>query len=102
MVMDRDRENALRVFLPDDVIVQYSLDITGSWNAVARFHELGFRFLTNDIHAQLNAFIADEYRWPGYKFTHLMLALAAEGAVKRILRITAGGLVGHVQPVIFR
>src|SRR5262249_26386184 len=42
-------------------------------------------FLADDVHAQLDAFIADEYRRAGNKLADLMLALAAKRAVKRIL-----------------
>jgi hypothetical protein len=35
----------------------------------------------DDIHAQLDAFIADENRRPGDQLADLMLALSAEGAV---------------------
>jgi hypothetical protein len=48
----------------------------------------------DDVHAELDAFIADEHGRARDELTHLMLALAAEGAVKSVLGIAAAGL-GH-------
>jgi hypothetical protein len=42
---------------------------------------------TDDIHAKLNAFIANEYGGPGDQLADLMLRFPAEGAVEGILRI---------------
>jgi hypothetical protein len=39
----------------------------------------------DDIHAQLDAFIANEYRRPGNQLSHLVLALTTKRAVKRVL-----------------
>jgi hypothetical protein len=39
----------------------------------------------NDVVAHLDAFVADEDGRTGYELTHLMLALAAEGAVEKLL-----------------
>jgi hypothetical protein len=61
-------------------------------SAVAAFDESGLGLLADDILAQLNAFIADEYRRPGDELADLMLALAAESAIERTLRIAAGDL----------
>jgi hypothetical protein len=51
-------------------------------------------FLTNDIHAQFDAFIADEHGGACDKLADLVLALAAERAVESALGIPACGL-GH-------
>jgi hypothetical protein len=52
------------------------------------------------VFAQLDAFIADEHRRSGNELAHLMLALAAERAVERILRIAAGALAHPHLPSI--
>ena len=51
-------------------------------------------FFTDDIHAQFNALITDEHGWARNQLADLVLALAAERAVKRALGVSAGGL-GH-------
>jgi hypothetical protein len=42
-------------------------------------------FFADDIHAQLDAFIADEHRRTRDKLADLMLAFAAERAIERAL-----------------
>ncbi len=44
-----------------------------------------FMLCTDNIHAELDAFIADEHGRTGDQFPHLVLALTAEGAVKSVL-----------------
>jgi hypothetical protein len=39
---------------------------------------LSLRLLTNDVVAQLDAFIADKNRWARDEFPHLVLTLAAK------------------------
>ena len=46
----------------------------------------------NDVHAQLNAFIADEYCRAGDQFPYFVLALAAKRAIERIFRVAVAGL----------
>src|SRR5579863_4995655 len=48
---------------------------------------MGLMLLTNDIHAEFDAFIADEYRRASDELAHLVLGFAAERAVQGILRI---------------
>ena len=43
--------------------------------------------LADDVHAQLDAFIADEHGRAGNELAHLVLALAAERAVEGVLGI---------------
>jgi hypothetical protein len=47
---------------------------------------------TDDIHAELDAFVTDKHGRTGDQLPDLMLALAAEGAVQRVLRVTTAGL----------
>src|SRR5262249_45351640 len=51
----------------------------------------------DDVHAELNAFIADEHRWAGDELAHLVLALAAERAVESVFRLSAGCAFAHTQ-----
>jgi hypothetical protein len=50
--------------------------------------------LTDDIHAEFDAFIADEDGGPGDKLADLVLRLAAERTIECILRV-AGLAHGH-------
>ena len=47
-------------------------------------------FFADNVHAKLNAFIADEYGRASDQLAHLMLALPAERAVQGVLGIAAG------------
>src|ERR1700757_1069672 len=46
--------------------------------------------LADDVHAEFDAFVADEHRRAGDELAHLLLGLAAERAIEGIFRI--GGL----------
>ncbi len=91
VVMNRDRKNALGVILADDVVVQDLADFARGRNAVAGFDQAALVLLADDVHAQLDALIADEDRRSRDKLANLMLALAAERAVEGIFGIAAAG-----------
>src|SRR6185437_10235342 len=56
------------------------------------FRQRRLVLLMDDVLAQLDALVADEDGRPGNELAHLVLALAAEGAVERVLRIAAADL----------
>src|SRR6202023_912267 len=85
MVVDGDREHLLGMVLADDVVVEDFADLLRRRDAVARFHQRGLVLLADDVHAQLDAFVADEDGRPGNELAHLVLALAAERAIERVL-----------------
>jgi hypothetical protein len=85
VIVHRNREHALGVVLSDHVRVEHRADLGRAGHAVAGLDEGVLVLLANDVHAQLDAFIADEHRRPGDELADLMLALAAEGAVEGIL-----------------
>src|SRR6478609_8342157 len=87
--MNRDGQNLLRVILADHVVVKDLADFLRSRDSVARLHQRGFVFLTDDVHAEFDALIADENGRPGNELAHFVLALAAERAVEGVLRIAA-------------
>ena len=89
MVVDRDREDALRPVLADDVIVEDLADLRRRRNAVAGLDESRLALLADDVVAQLDAFIADEDGRPGDQLPDLVLRLAAEGAVEGALAVAA-------------
>ena len=92
MIVDGDREHLLGVVLANHIVVQNFAYLFRRRNPVTRLHERGFVFLADDVHAQLDAFVADEDGGTGNKLAHLVLALAAERAIKRVLRIPAADL----------
>ena len=96
VIMDRDREHLLGVVLTDDIVVKNFAYLLRGRNAVARLHQRGLVLLANDVHAQLDAFVADEYGRAGDELARLMLALAAERAVERILGFAAAD-VAHLR-----
>jgi hypothetical protein len=85
VVVDGNRQHALGVVLADDVGVEHGANLAGARHAVARLDEGVLVLLADDVHAQLDAFIADEDGRPRNELADLVLALAAEGAVERIL-----------------
>src|SRR5579871_3324472 len=97
--MDRDRQDLLRMVLIDDVVVEDLADLLRRRDSIPRLHQRGFVLLADDVHAQLDALVADEDRRPGDELAHLMLALAAERAIKRVLRIAAADLAHSFAPV---
>src|SRR4029453_730184 len=92
MVVCRHREVLLGVLLADHVVIQNAADLLRGGYPVAGLHERRFRLLADDVHAQLDAFIADENRRASDQLANLMLALAAEGAVQRTLGGVAASL----------
>ena len=60
-------------------------DFLRARNALLRLHEGGLVLFADDLHAQLDAFIADEHRRTRNQLADLVLALAAERAVERAL-----------------
>ena len=89
MIVDGNRQDALGLRLADDVIVEDLADLTRSGNAVTALDERGLVLLADDVHAQFDAFVANEHRRTRNQLANLMLALAAERAVERVFRVAA-------------
>jgi hypothetical protein len=87
VVVNRDRQHFLGMILADYIVVENLADFLRRRDAVARFHQRGLVLLMDDVFAKLDALVADEHRRPSNEFAHLMLALAAERAIERILRL---------------
>src|SRR5690349_7932029 len=87
VVVDSDREHALGVVLADHIVVENGANLHRRRDAVAGLHQARFVLFANDVHAQLNAFIADEYGRAGDELANLVLTLAAERAVKSVFRV---------------
>ena len=74
VIVHRHRKHTLGALLPDHIIIKHVADFERGWNAaIFLADKCGFGFLTNDVIAQVNTFIADEHRWPSNKLTHFML-----------------------------
>ena len=98
VIVNRDRQHFLGVILTDHVVVENLADFPRRRNAVARLHQRGLVLLADDVHAQLDAFVANEDGRPGNELAHLVLALAAERAVERVLQIAAADLAHFRAP----
>ena len=90
VIVDGDRQHPLGVVLADDVIVENLADLLRRRDAVARLDQRGLVLLADDVHAEFDAFIADEDRRTGDQLADLVLALAAERAIERVFRVAAG------------
>jgi len=84
VIVHGHRKNPLGVVLRDHVIVQHGEDVVRARHSVAGFDQVGLVLFTDDIHAKLDAFIADEHRRAGDKLPHFVLAFAAEGAIEGV------------------
>lgn len=89
MVVNGNRQDLLRLPLADNVFVEDLDDVLGRWNAVAGLDHRGLVFLTDDVHAQFDAFIADEDGRSGNQFPDFVLALSAERTIKSVLGVAA-------------
>jgi hypothetical protein len=89
MVVNGNRQDLLRLALADDVFVEDLDDVLGRRNAVTGLDHRGFVFLADDVHAQFDAFIADENCRSGNQLPDFVLALSAEGAIQGVLGVAA-------------
>ena len=91
VVVDRDREDLLRLLLPDDVVVQVVVDLTRLGQLVevdlGRLREL----LLDDLVAEIDALVADVDARTGDQLLDLLLALPAEGALQQVAAVTELG-----------
>src|SRR5262249_22740763 len=102
VIMDRHREHLLGVILTDDIVVKNLAYFLRGRDAVARLHQRGFILLADDVHAQFDALVANEHGRAGDELAHLVLALAAERAVERILGIATADLLHPRTPTRYK
>jgi hypothetical protein len=91
MIVDGDGEHPLGMVLANHVVVQDRANLFRCRNAIARLDQRGLVLFADDVHAQLDAFVADEHGRARDQLADLVLALAAKRAVECVLRITAAG-----------
>ena len=66
------------------------------------FTRLDLVLLADDVHAEFDAFIADEYGRARDKLAHLVLALAAERAVQGVLGVASAHLAHSLIQFLIR
>ena len=95
VVVDRDREDLLRLLLTDDVVVQVLVDLTRLGELVEL--DLGAlrQLLLDDLVAEIDALVADVDAGAGDQLLDLLLALAAERALQQVATVTE---LGHESP----
>ena len=93
VVVDRDREGALRLLLADDVVVQDLVDLLRARQVVEVELRGSGELLVDDLVAEIDALVADVDAGTGDQLLDLPLALAAEAAEKLLVSV---GRSGHV------
>ena len=78
MVVYGDRQDFLRAFLPDYVLVQDGFDSLRLWKFVTALIVVIFQLLADNVITQFDTLITDKYRRTGDQLADLMLALAAK------------------------
>src|SRR5580658_10439606 len=99
VVVHHHREHLLGALLTDDVFVQDLLDLVRLGQLVAGTLGAILELLADDVVAQLDAFVADEYRRAGDQFADFVLTLAAERAIQQLaVVVAAAGVLTHRCP----
>src|SRR6266567_5632411 len=88
VVVDGDRQDLLGLLLPDDVVVQVLVDLTGLGEVVEL--DLGAlrELLFDDLVAEIDALVADVHTGTGDELLDLLLALPAERALQQVATVT--------------
>src|ERR1700730_9224082 len=87
VVVDRDRQGLLRLFLANHVRVEKLVDLAGLRQAVPlKLGRLG-QFLLDDLVAQVDALVTDVHAWAGDELLDLLLTLATERAFQQVTTI---------------
>ena len=80
VVVDRHRQRALGLLLPDDVLVEHAVDLLRLRQVVDVEGRRGGELLVDDLVAEIDALVADVDARPRDQLLDLPLRLAAEGA----------------------
>jgi hypothetical protein len=78
------RQNSFCAVLTDHVVIQNIADFLRRWHSITGFNQTTFVLFSDDIHAELYAFITNEYGWSCYQLTHFVLAFSAKRAIERV------------------
>jgi hypothetical protein len=83
VIMNRHRQDLLGALLADYVLIKNSFNFRGFWHIGGGANILiVVAFFSDDIVAEIDAFITDVNGWTGDQLTNLVLTLPAEGADK--------------------
>ena len=95
VVVHRHRQDSLGGFLPNHIGIKDAADFLRrgqiGFGGFAWFHTGSL--ITNDVIAQLDAFVTNEHRGPGNELADLVLALAAKRAIEQLF--ATGFFVRH-------
>ena len=99
MVVDCNGQDLFGEILTDHVLIEDLPDLVrrGKFVLIRARRVGGGALLPDDVVAELDALVTNEHRGTGDKLADLVLALAAKGAVKKLV---AGRLVCHEPPRI--
>ena len=92
VIVNGDRKHLFGMILTDHIVIENLAYFLRGGNAVVRLHQRGCVLLADDVHAQFDALVADEYGRSGNELSHLMLTLAAERTVERVLGLATTDL----------
>src|SRR5579884_2730943 len=87
VVVDRDREGALRLFLRDHVVVEDVVDVPRAGQVVEVELGRARQLLVDDLVTEIDAFVADVDAGTGDQLLDLPLALAAEAAEQLLVAV---------------
>ena len=87
VVVDGDRQRALRGLLSDDVLVQDRVDLLRLGKALELEGRGRGELLVDDLVAEIDALVADVDARPGDELLDLTLGLSAEAAEKLLVRL---------------
>ena len=100
MVVDRDREDLLRVLLADHVVVEELVDLLRLREVLeGELRGVG-ELLGDDVVAELDALVADVDARSGDQLLHLLLRLAAEAALHQVATVSEFRHVGSSCPLV--
>src|SRR5829696_3574028 len=99
VVVDRDRERALGLLLPDDVLVEDVVDLPRLGQVLDVEARRGGQLLIDDLVAEVDALVADVHAGAGDQLLDLPLRLAAEGAEELFVGV---GRPCHLSPLRFQ
>jgi hypothetical protein len=88
VVVDRDRQDLLRLLLTDDVVVQVLVDLYRLRKVVEADFGVLRELFFDDLVAEVDALVADVDAWARDELLHLLLALPAEGALQQVASVT--------------
>src|SRR5260370_19412395 len=96
VIVHRNSQDALGLVLADHIVVKNLAYLFGRRNPVLGLHQGGLALLPDDVHAEFDAFIADEHRRAGTELPDLVLALPAEATIQGVAGVAPGVRGWHV------